>query len=361
MNTTPQNRRVLAAPILGERGGGVGQVSESLWQAMQDVWPDRVDLVTLLKNGHLRPHAADKLRFGVALAGRHVMARPEWILFSHLGLARIERYVPSALSTPYAVFLHGIEVWRPLGAREMDVLRGAALRIANSHFTAREAERANPGLGRIDVCSLALPKGAPRTTLADPNVDDVRPTVLVVGRLASTERYKGHEQLLRAWPGVRARVPDARLVIAGDGDDAPRLRRLAADFARDASVHFTGFLSRAGLDAEYARASLFALPSRGEGFGLVYLEAMSHGLACIGSRHDAASEVIVDGETGALVDPDDIDALARTIAGLLESPSRRRALGEAGRARVDRHFRYERFRDQVTSLLDATSGTGRGD
>jgi phosphatidylinositol alpha-1,6-mannosyltransferase len=175
--------------------------------------------------------------------------------------------------------------------------------------------------------------------------------VLVVGRLAAGERYKGQEQLVRAWPAVVARVPGARLVIVGDGDDAGRLRRLVAEGPVAGAVRFTGFLTRADLDAEYAAADLFALPSRGEGFGLVYLEAMAHGLACIGSVADAASEVIDDGRTGVLVEPDDIRSLGRVIADLLESPDRRRALGEAGRARVGAAFQYEQFRDRLVSLL----------
>lgn len=350
MSKAQTGRRVLAAPILGERGGGIGQVSDLLWSTMQDTWPGRVDLVTLLRNGHLRPHATDKVRFGVELTGRHLPTPPSWVLFSHLGLARAEGYLPAAMQAPYAVFLHGIEAWKPLGARERDAVRRAALRVANSHFTAREASTANPDIGEIVVCPLALPKGArePAPGLSGCS-DDL--TVLVVGRLAATERYKGHEQLIRAWPHVLARVPSARLVIVGDGDDAPRLTRLAAETNAAGTVRFAGFLTRPELEAEYGRAAMFALPSRREGFGLVYLEAMAHGLACLGSVHDAASEVIDSGQTGVLVDPDDLGSLGRTMADLLESPARRRELGEAGRRRVNTVFRYERFRDQFVGLL----------
>jgi len=342
--------RVLAAPVLGERGGGIGQVSASLWDAMLDTWPGGVELVTLLRNGHVTPHAADKVRFGVDLARRCLLAPPPWILFSHLGLARVEGYLTPVAPAPYAVFLHGIEAWKPLAARERDVVRRATLRVANSSFTARAVAAANPGVGEIRVCPLALPKGEPARPPRRVESGDRR-TVLVVGRLSAGEAYKGHEQLIRAWPGVVARVPGAQLVIAGDGDDAPRLRQLAADANAGDAIRFTGFLTRADLDETYASAGMFALPSRGEGFGLVYLEAMAHGLACLGSVHDAASEVIADGETGVLVDPDDLDTLGRTIAGLLESPARRRALGDAGRARVEQSFRYDRFRDEFIGLV----------
>ena len=103
------SRRLLAAPILGERGGGVGQVSSLLWQAMQDTWNGRFAVMTLRQNGHQTPTRLDKLRFGFELASTQMLDRPTWVLFSHLGLARAERYLPASARAPYGVFLHGIE------------------------------------------------------------------------------------------------------------------------------------------------------------------------------------------------------------------------------------------------------------
>ena len=152
--------------------------------------------------------------------------------------------------------------------------------------------------------------------------------------MMGSERYKGHDQLIEAWPRVVALVPDAQLVFVGDGDDAPRLRRKAAESRAGTHILFTGFVPKATLDELYRRAALFALPSRGEGFGLVYLEAMTHRLACIGSVHDAAREVIVDGQTGRLVQQDDIDGLADTLTTLLIDEAQRRRMGDAGHVRL---------------------------
>src|SRR5262249_45362368 len=158
-----------------------------------------VSLISLLKNGHANAAAHEKVRFGMELAGRQLLTRPRFVLFAHLGLTRADHFVPSALRTPYAVFLHGIEAWRPLGTAERALLRRATLRIANSQFTAEAVASANPGLGLINVCPLALPKRQPaRTSVPERSLRS--PTVLVVGRLASTEKYKGHDQLIRAWP-----------------------------------------------------------------------------------------------------------------------------------------------------------------
>jgi phosphatidylinositol alpha-1,6-mannosyltransferase len=177
--------------------------------------------------------------------------------------------------------------------------------------------------------------------------------------MLAEERYKGHDEVLDAWGGVLARVPEAVLVFAGEGDDEPRLRRKAAHLNIESSVRFAGFVSDADLHALYDEAAVFAMPSRNEGFGLVYLEAMSHGVPCIGSTADAAREVIQDGVTGFLVHQQDRSALTDRIVRLLSDESRRREMGMAGRARVETLYSYARFRDGMIEALDGAFANGR--
>lgn len=345
--TSTRRRRVLAAPSLGEASGGVGQVSAMLWDVMRAAWPDETVAISLTA-AHGHPHAIDKLRFGTQVAARQILGQFSWILFTHVGLMRVQRFVPEPVRVPYGVFLHGIESWTPLGAADVALLSRASLRLCNSDFTARRTLEVNPGIGRIVTCPLALPSLPAPAASARPS----GPTALLVGRMAAGERYKGHDQLIDVWPAVCARVPDARLVIAGEGDDRSRLETRARAGAAADRIRFTGFVDRAALDRLYAEASVFVLPSRGEGFGLVYLEAMAHGLPCIGSIHDAASEIVVDGETGLLVDPDDGAALARAVGLMLSDEPLRRRCGEAGYRRVATHFSRDRFRRQVQSELE---------
>ena len=97
--------------------------------------------------------------------------------------------------------------------------------------------------------------------------------------------------------------------------------------------------------------ALFALPSRGEGFGLVYLDAMRAGLACIGGSGDASADVIVGGETGTLVNPEDRDALTAALIDLLRSPEKRAAFGSAGKRRFEAEFTFERYCDRLRPIL----------
>jgi glycosyltransferase involved in cell wall biosynthesis len=162
------------------------------------------------------------------------------------------------------------------------------------------------------------------------------------------ERYKGHDELLAAL----ADLPAARLVVAGDGDDRGRLEARARSLGLEDRAAFTGFVSEATLAALYSRCAAFVMPSRGEGFGLVYLEAMRAGKPVVAARGSAAEEIVVDGVTGLLVDPEDRAALAGAVAALLDDPEKAERMGMAGRERYRDEFGWERFYSRMEGLLE---------
>ena len=359
---------VMAAVTLDDQGGGVAAVSRMVWRVLEDAWPAS-HLVTLFDApvaGPSRPGLSLQLRFGASVLRRQVSESDGWVLFTHLALAQAQAFVPRTFRRPYAVFLHGIEAWRPLAPAARRALGGAALLIANSHHTAARVRAAHPGTGEIHVCPLAIDSDTIGAS-ADDDTPWLRtqggPRVLMVGRMVAAERYKGHDQVLEAWPVVRAQLPQARLSIVGDGDDRPRLEQKAGSLGIADTVEFTGFVSRETRAALYDRASVFALPSREEGFGLVYLEAMARQLPCLASREDAAREIVEDGVTGYLVDQADVAGLAERLILLLSDGERRRAMGRAGRARVCAEYSYSQFRERLLSILarahtSLTGGTG---
>jgi len=349
----------LAAITLDATGGGVAAVSRLIWSVMGENWGDGRRLVELTAGRTTgsegsRPSLSSRATFALRLGALELSRPDSWIFFSHLSLARAQTILPRAARRPYAVFLHGIEAWRPLSDAERGVLRRASLRVANSQYTANRVALANPGLGPIDTCPLSL---AP-DELPDrgPGSAGDRRTVLLVGRMAAGERYKGHDALLEAWPRIAASVPDARLVFAGDGDDRARLMQKARALGIGDRVAFPGFVPAEALGDLYRGASIFAMPSRGEGFGLVYLEAMAHGLPCIGSIHDAAREIIEDDVTGYLVDQADARAIAARIVHLLSDRAARDRMGAAGRRRVDAHFAYSAFSRRLVDLIGRAIG-----
>jgi phosphatidyl-myo-inositol dimannoside synthase len=338
----------LAAITLDPTGGGVALVSRLLWRSFQARWGDATRLVTMFDHETRPATLFEKCRFGTSVFGAQTLHGHDFVLFAHVGLARVQNGIADAFRKPYAVFIHGIEAWNTLTPGEELALKRATLRLANSRYTAQRVTDAHPQIGPIHVCPLALP---PNGTRQPAPAAQRKPHVLVVGRMASTERYKGHDQLLLAWPAVVKSMPEARLIVAGGGDDCSRLQAEAVRLAVADSVVFPGFVDHDHLDRLYREAAVFALPSRGEGFGLVYLEAMSHGLPCVGSTVDAASEVIVHDVTGHLVNPDSPADLAAALVRLLTDAALRERMGAAGHTRVRDVFSYDRFDARVQELL----------
>lgn len=224
----------------------------------------------------------------------------------------------------YFLVAHGIEVWRPYSAVERLALHGAAQILCVSDFTRRQLRRFDPALdpARLAVVPNTLdPSLHPSDPAADgpPRANLQGPRLLTVARLAANDPYKGVDTLIEALPQIRRELPLAHLRIVGGGDDLPRLHDLARRLGATADCTFTGVLDDAGLRREYATSDIFALPSRKEGFGLVFLEAMTHGKPCLGARAGGIPEV-VDETVGALAGYGNIPEIAAAVLDLVRHP-----------------------------------------
>ena len=179
--------------------------------------------------------------------------------------------------------------------------------------------------------------------------------ILHVGRMETNEQYKGQDHLIEAFPTIAEVHPTSQLVLVGDGSDAPRLQALARALSPDlqARVFMPGFISNEMLDQLYKACYLFAMPSTGEGFGLVYLEAMARAKPCLGGKLDAAPYVIRDGITGVLVDdPRSPAQIAEKIIELLDSPNRAREMGEEGYELVRSYYLFPHFKERLCKALE---------
>lgn len=293
-------------------------------------------------------------RGAMLVAAAATLKRYDMVFATHLGLSPVARLLRAPRERRYH-FLHGVECWRDLPLRTHAGLVGVARFLSNSAFTHRRFLEYNPSYGVIpnQVCWL----GAPQEHVAyeaAPEGDGGELSVLIVGRIVGEERYKGHEQLISIWPEVRRQFPTARLDIVGDGNAGPALRAEAERLGllQEGAVRFWGQLPDADLRERYRRCAIFAMPSRGEGFGLVYLEAMAFGKPCLASLDDAASEVVKDGETGLLVPYSDRERMRLALSRLLESSELRARMGQAGRERVLTCFTETHFGDRLWKALE---------
>jgi phosphatidyl-myo-inositol dimannoside synthase len=255
------------------------------------------------------------------------------------------------------VVAHGIEVWEPLSTLRRRALRRATTILTPTQDTAdhvatqqqipRDRIRVLPWALDPDFENLAVATAQSSLPLNYP----AGRVILTVGRWQSNERYKGMDTLITALPRLLHEWTDLQLVAVGDGDDRDWLEQMAKSSGVQAHVHFYTRLTSTELSACYSACEIFALPSRGEGFGLVYLEAMARGKPVIGGAHGGAPEVIDDGKTGYLVQYGDVPQLATSIETLLSDPALARDMGARGRERVNREFKFGVFAKSFKKIL----------
>lgn len=255
------------------------------------------------------------------------------------------------------VIAHGVEVWRPLRSSRRKALATADLVLAPSQDTARKLVQVQ-GVDPAKIRQLPWPL-SPSVVRMAAHPDTVRlpkgfpegRVILTVGRWASSERYKGQDDLIRVVAQLRTSVPNLFLVAVGTGDDLMRLRRLAQDLGAADRVQFFENLSREEIAGCYAKAEIFALPSSAEGFGLVFLEAMAFSKPVVGASCGGTLDLIEDGVNGLLVPPHNVRELGRAIGRLLQSEELRTRLGLCGGELVRREFRFEAFRNRLEGFL----------
>jgi glycosyltransferase involved in cell wall biosynthesis len=301
--------------------------------------------------------ARGKAQFGVA-AVRAARRRAKLIVAGHPFLAPVAQGAKFfSRRTKSVVWTHGLEVWEPLSILRRRALRDADLVIAPTNDTANYvAGEQNVPRERIRVLPWALDPQfeALRSAKPGPALPANFPTgrvILTVGRWFADERYKGMDTLITALPRLLTEWPDVQLVAVGEGDDQGWLEQIAAGRGVSRHVHFLSGLTYPEIAACYQACEIFALPSRGEGFGLVYLEAMACGKPVIGGAHGGAPEVIDDGKTGYLVQHGDAGQLATSLEALLADPELGHQMGARGRERVEREFRFTVFAKSLKKIL----------
>lgn len=364
---------LVLAPPMGATGG-IQNYTTTLARALREITGEKnVRMVAVpaeastSADGNAALGRITKLRFLFGAVSSAIFWRPKLVFCAHVGISPVARLIQRLTGTPYWVMLYGIDVWCELAPAKVEALRAAQQLVAISRFTLESAS-ARHGLQGCQSVFLAPTFSVDESRSAENQPDiaapEQTPAVLTVGRLAASERYKGHDVMLDAWPMVLREIPEARYIIVGDGDDRLRLEQRAKELGLFGSVVFKGAVSGAELQSCYDDCRVFALPARteldpraprGEGFGIVFLEAMAHGKPVVGPNVGAPTEFIRDGEHGLLVDPLNPANIAEALVELLAHPERARQMGEAGRAWVQREYSYVVFRERLRKILQARS------
>lgn len=247
------------------------------------------------------------------------------VLCGHLYLLRSASLVRVLSRASMACVIHGIDAWAPPPRRSIRALVGVPDRFLSvSQFT---WERFLSWSG-VDVAKGSIlpncvdlerftPGPAAPELVAKYDLEGRR-VILTLARLDANERYKGIDEVLDALPVLLRTAPNLTYVVAGSGSDLGRLRTKTSDMGLTDRVRFIGYVPEEQKQAHYRLADAFVMPGRGEGFGIVYLEAMACGIPVVASSADASREAVRNGQLGALADPDDPASVHDAILEALE-------------------------------------------
>jgi phosphatidyl-myo-inositol dimannoside synthase len=283
--------------------------------------------------------------------------RYDLVICTHLHLQPLAWLSARLCSAPSVLLLHGIEAW----SAPRQALRRLAAKSADWYVaaTALTFERARRWLRMPEARCMVVPFGVDlaRYTPGPRGADVLEKyglrdavVLLSLGRLAVGERYKGYDEILGILGRLRAEEPRLVYVVAGDGDDRPRLEAKAHALGIAEHVRFTGHVSESEKLDLYRAARAFALAGWGEGFGLVLLEALACGVPVVASTLDGSFEAIKRGALGVAVDPHDPSALCAGILEALRRPCGQRVLG------LD-YFSREAFGRRIHDLIVQIAGT----
>ncbi|MDP7030207.1 MAG: glycosyltransferase family 4 protein [Phycisphaerales bacterium] len=285
---------------------------------------------------------------------------PDVVLCGHLNFAALCRRVCGWFGVRYITITHGIELWDAPASK----VRGAAGShriLAVSRYTKSLNLDLLDGYDPDHVVVFPntfdeerfKPSPVPTDLRSRLGLNASDRIVLSVGRLASTERLKGYDEAILAVAEVRKVMPEVRLVLGGRGDDMDRLRQVADGCGLGDGLVMPGFIAEEDIVSLFNLCDLFVLPSRKEGFGIVFLEAMGCGKPVIGGNRDGSMDPLCDGTLGAAVDPENVDAIAAAMTELLRgtAPATRSDPAHLRREVVDK-FGFARFRDRLAAVLD---------
>jgi phosphatidylinositol alpha-1,6-mannosyltransferase len=257
-----------------------------------------------------------------------------------------------------SVVVHGVEVWTRLPIVRRVSVESMDRVLAPSEYTLLAVTREqhlSPDKGRKLAWSLGPefdPAAAPISGSSPPVGVPSGQIILTVGRWDASEAYKGVDHLIAALPMLLKDFPGVQLVAIGEGTDLPRLQILARESRVADRVHFLPFMSPDRLPSAYDHCEVFAMPSRGEGFGLVFIEAMARGRPVVGGAHGGTPEIIDDGINGFLVPHGDVAQLVDRLKRLLASDPVRREMGAQALAKVRRDFTFARFSSELAEILN---------
>lgn len=260
------------------------------------------------------------------------------------------------LKRPFLSVAHGIDVWNIKGSKVASGLQAAKCILPVSQYTSgRMAPQIPPPAPPLEIfpntfdAGRFFPSGSATPWRKNLNLPEEAILMLSICRVSKGEEGKGYHRLLELMPRLLAQHPNLHWVLGGKGNDLDHVKQKAEQLGVSANCRFPGFISDDSLPDLYRSSDLFVLPSKKEGFGIVFLEAAATGLPVIAGNRDGSVDALADGALGCLIDPEDDDQIVNAIDQTLSKPPRdRQDLHNDCESRFGKNAFRERLSEIIT-------------
>ena len=333
--------------------GGISSFNKNLIRALKENG-ENLSLVEL-KNSNL----SQKIIFTLKILFKILLFGPDIIFCSHINFSSICYFLKKIFKKDYIIITHGIDVWDIKDGFKAKALKMANKVVAVSNFTKNKIIK---NINELEEKIFILPnsidknefliKEKPIYLMEKYNIKKNDGVILTLARLSNSEKYKGYDKIIEILPDIKEKFPNIKYILAGTGDDEGRIKKIISELNLNSSVIMPGYLSDEEKADFFNLCDVFAMPSKGEGFGIVFLEALACGKPVIAGNKDASSEPLLGGELGILIDPDDKDEIKKAIIGILKKKAPARFFnGRFLREKVIENFGFEKFKEETKNLI----------
>jgi len=325
---------------------------------------------------NITPCARKKPMFVLTTFKQVLSFKPDLILCGHVNFSPLCMMIYRIFKIPYFTFTYGVDVWN------LNVLKLIGLKHSKGIVTISKytngvilEQLKNYSDDRIFMLYPTIvperfkPGPKPEYLMKRWNIKKDNKIILTVARLSKTEKYKGYDKVIQSLPQIMKEItpsplmgedkgegeiiPSLKYILVGSGDDLPRIKSLIRELQLEDHVILPGFVSDEEVVDYYNLCDVFVMPSKKEGFGIVFLEALACGKPVICGNKDGSVDAVLNGELGLLVDPDNVDEIAKAIVNVLKGEIDKRLLdGEYLRQRVIEEYGFKRFKQKLKMVIE---------
>ncbi len=351
--------------------GGIEDVCKTFCKVLSDTFlkfkvfsmNDDLSDPKFISNRNFKGFNQNKLKFG--LCSIRIGLRYDIIILSHVNLV-LFAWILKVLKPKLRIILyaHGIEVWRPLPNWKKRFIRKYVEFWAVSNFTSKELQLKHQipakNIKILNNClnpffSIPTNFEKPNSLLRRYKIEKNQPVLFTLTRVSNSEKYKGYDIIINLLPRLVKIYPTLLYIISGkaDSQERDRLVLLVKKLNLENHVFLSGFVNYEELSDHFLLADCFILPSKKEGFGIVFIESAACGCRIIAGNKDGSPDAVLNGKLGSLVDPDNSEDIYNAIKEILNNQPSTEEAKKIQKTCLE-HFSFQKYKENVQTLLSTT-------